>query len=212
MANTSTMEHSFTAVVNERHAVKHYDPNHRISRADLMEILEMAGKAPSSWNLQHWKFLVIEDPGKKQALLPIANNQKQVVDASVVVAVLGDLEAHRHAEPLYSGAVKAGAISEELKNTLVGQIQGVYKSSPQVGRDEAIRNASLAAMQLMLAAKAKGYDTCPMGGYNPAKLVEEFHIPSRYLPIMLVTIGKALKPAYSSPRFKVEEITVWNGF
>lgn len=210
--STQMMNKNFEMVVRERHSVRYYDPEHRINRKDLMEILELAAQAPSSWNLQHWKFLVIEDKARKEALLPIANNQKQVVDASVVIAVLGDLEADKNAETIYGGAVKVGAMTEEIKNALVGQIQGAYKSSQQLGRDEAIRNASLAAMQIMLAAKSKGYDTCPMGGYNPAKLVEEFRIPSRYLPIMLISIGKGIKPAHASHRFKVDELTVFNGF
>ncbi len=201
----------FEAVVRERHSVRNYDPMHRISHRDIMEIIDLAAQAPSSWNLQHWKFLVIENQAQKQLLLPIANNQQQVMDASAVIAVLGDLEANLNAESIYGEAVKAGAMSEQTMDALVGQISNAYQS-PQVARDEAIRNASLAAMQLMLAAKAKGYDSCPMGGYHPAKLVEALKIPSRYIPILLISIGRAVKPAHPSHRFNADELTVWNGF
>ncbi len=52
-------------------------------------------------------------------------------------------------------------------------------------------NASLAAMQLMLAAKATGWDTCAIGGFNPQALTDEFNVSSRYVPIMLITIGES---------------------
>ncbi|WP_281287212.1 nitroreductase family protein [Paenibacillus hemerocallicola] len=73
-------------------------------------------------------------------------------------------------------------------------------------------NASLAAMQLMLATKEAGLDSCPMGGFDSEKLIEAFRIPERYIPVMLVSVGKAAKPAYPSSRFEVEAAAVWNSF
>ncbi len=208
----STISSDFFKVAAERHSVKQYDPSVKMSEQEIKELLEIATKAPSSWNLQHWKFLVINDQAAKEKLLPIAYNQQQVVQASAVIAVLGDLEANKNAEAVFGPAVSAGQMPEEVKNSLIGQIEYVYTNIPNAPRDEAIRNASLAAMQLMLAAKAKGYDTCPMGGYDPVRLVSEFGIPSRYLPVMLITVGKAAQPARVSPRFPVEETIVWNHF
>jgi nitroreductase len=202
----------FTAVINQRHSVKQYDPTYKMSRDEIKELLELTAKAPSSWNLQHWKFLVFDEQEAKEKLLPIAYNQQQVVQASIVVAILGDLEANKNAERVYSEAVKAGYMPAEIKERLVGQIEQAYAGNPHVARDEAIRNASLAAMQLMLAAKAKGLDTCPMGGFDPAKLVEQFNIPDRYLPVMLISVGKAAQPARPSSRFPLDEVIVWNRF
>lgn len=203
---------SFESIVKARHSVRYYDPNYKIGRDELKRLLELASLAPSSWNLQHWKFLVFDDAEAKRRLLPIANNQRQVVDASAVVAVLGDLEADKNAEPVYDTAVKTGYATEEIKKTMVEQIRSVYKTYPHVARDEAIRNASLAAMQLMLAAKAMGYDTCPMGGFNASRLIEEYRIPARYIPVMLISVGKAARPGRPTGRFSVDELTVWNTF
>jgi nitroreductase len=206
--NTPT---DFFEVVKSRRAVKQYDASYKMSEAELKELLEIAGRAPSSWNLQHWKFFVITDQDAKQRLLPIAYGQQQVVDASAVIAVLGDLEANRNAEAVFGPAVAAGQMSAEVKKNLIAQIDGAY-TIPTVPRDEAIRNASLAAMTLMLAARAKGLDTCPMGGFDAQKFVEEFRVPSRYLPVMLITVGKAAQPGRPSDRFPVEETVVWNRF
>ncbi|MEC0247688.1 nitroreductase family protein [Paenibacillus chitinolyticus] len=199
-------------VIAERHSVKSYDPDFVFPEDHKELILNAANQAPSSWNLQHWKFLVIDDPAAKQRLLPIANNQKQVAESSFVVAVLGDLQANLNAETIYGAAVESGFLTPEIKDTLVSQINGAYASGGSIPRDEAIRNASFASMQLMLAAKALGYDTCPMGGFNPAAFVQEFNVPERYIPTLLISVGKAAKPAYASGRFPLEQVVVKNSF
>ncbi|WP_027408350.1 nitroreductase family protein [Anoxybacteroides tepidamans] len=198
----------FVAVVNERQSIRKYDPNFSISKEELEEILEIAGKAPSAWNLQHWHFLVIHGKEAQQRLLPIAYNQQQIVDASAVVVVLGDLEANRNTDAVYDPLVQAGHMTREIKETLAQQIVGAYENK-QYARDAALINASLAAMQLMLAATAKGFGTCPIGGFNAEKLMEEFQIPKRYVPVMLITVGKSIAPAHNSLRLPVESTTTW---
>jgi len=205
------LQQDFFTVVNQRHSVKQYDASVKMSKDEIKELLEITAKAPSAWNLQHWKFLVFDDQEAKEKLLPISYYQQQVVQASIVVAILGDLEANKNAQAVFGPDVEAGLMSQEVMNTLVGQIEGAY-TRPNVARDAAILNSSLAGMQLMLAAKAMGYDTCPMGGFDPQKLVETFNIPSRYLPVMLVTVGKAAQPARPSSRLPIDDITVWNRF
>ncbi|MBP1965242.1 nitroreductase family protein [Paenibacillus aceris] len=198
-------------VLEERHSVKQYQAGHKMPQADLEQLLTSTSQAPSSWNLQHWKLLVIDDQAQKEKLLPIAYGQKQIVESSVVIAVLGDLEANKNAELVFGPAVDAGFMPKQLKDTLVAQIEGAYQY-PQVARDEAIRNASLAAMQLMIAAKAMGYDTCPMGGYDATKFVEAFNVPARYVPVMLISVGLAASPARSAGRLSLDQITVSNTF
>jgi nitroreductase len=67
-------------------------------------------------------------------------------------------------------------------------------------------------MQLMLAAKAKGYDTCPMGGFDKQALIKELNIPDRYIPVMMITIGKAAAPAHASSRFSLEKLVTEESF
>lgn len=209
---SSIKQTDFFTVVQERHSVKHFDGTYALSEQDIKELLEIASSAPSAWNLQHWKFLAITDQTVKEKLLPIAYGQKQVVEASVVVAILGDLQANQNSEAVFEPAVRLGQMPEEVKSTLIGQIEQAYASIPSFPRDEAIRNSSLAAMQLMLAAKAKGLDSCPLGGYDTNQLIDAFNIPPRYVPVMLVAIGKAAIPARLSDRFPVEHAIIWNGF
>lgn len=199
-------------VMEARHSVRKYDPSAVIPQEDLNEILRLAAKAPSSWNLQHWRFLVVTDQAVKEKLLPIANGQQQVVDASATIIILGDLEADKSARPIYDAAVANGFMDQRVRDILIGQIEGAYDSNPQFVRDEAVRNSSFAAMQLMLAAKAKGYDTCPMGGYNRDALIEALNIPPRYLPTLMISIGKAKVEAHPSARFALDELVIYNQF
>ncbi|UFJ39961.1 nitroreductase family protein [Brevibacillus humidisoli] len=207
-----TLQQDFFTIIQDRGAVKQFDSSVKMTQAEIAKLIEYASTAPSSWNLQHWKFLVIHDDEAKKKLLPIAYRQQQVIDASATIAVLGDFEANKNAEAVYGPAVAAGAMTEEVKERLLANIEQTYATVPHAPRDEAIRNASLAAMQLMLAAKAMGYDTCPMGGFDAQQLVSVFGIPQRYLPILLIAVGKAAQPARPSSRFPADQIIVWNQF
>lgn len=199
-------------VMEARHSVRKYDPTATIPQGELNEILRLAASAPSSWNLQHWRFLVVTDLAIKEKLLPIAYNQQQVVDAYATIIILGDLEADKSARPVYDEAVANGLMNETVRDTMIAQIEGAYKSNPEIARDEAIRNSSYAAMQLMLAAKAKGYDTCPMGGYNRDALIKELNIPSRFLPTLMLTVGKASVQAHPTARFGLDQLVINNSF
>ncbi|MNI06823.1 putative NAD(P)H nitroreductase YodC [compost metagenome] len=198
-------------VITERHSVKQYKKNHQMPQEHLEQLLQATTLAPSSWNLQQWKFLVIEDQTYKEKLLPIAYGQKQIIESSVVIAVLGDTQANLNIEPIFGPLVEAGLLPQSVKDTLASQIEGAYQNS-QVAHDEAIRNSSLAAMQLMLAAKEMGYDTCPMGGFDKNRFVQEFNIPERYIPNMLISVGLAEIPARASARLPLDQVVVTNTF
>ncbi|HWO96210.1 MAG TPA: nitroreductase family protein [Bacillus sp. (in: firmicutes)] len=202
------MTKDFFEIVNERASVRHYDSSVKLSKEEVTELLEATGKSPSAWNLQHWNYIVFLSDDSKKKLLPIAYNQKQVVEAGAVIAILGDLEANKNTEVVYNPLVEAGHMTSEVKDILAGQIEAAYQNTVYA-RDAAFSNASLAAMTLMLAAKAKGYDTCAMGGFNVQQFIEEFKVPERYIPIMLISVGKALKPAHSSARLPVEQLSTW---
>ncbi|KXG10344.1 nitroreductase family protein [Anoxybacillus rupiensis] len=208
MATQTSTTKDFLTVINERQSVRKYDPSFPISKEELKEILELTGKAPSAWNLQQWHFLVFHGEEAQKRLLPIAYNQQQIVDASAVIAVLGDLEANRNTDSVYDPLVEAGHMTKEIKETLAKQIAGAYENK-QYARDAAFTNASLAAMQLMLVATAKGWSTCPIGGFDAEKFMKEFQVPERYIPVMLVTIGKSTAPAHRSTRLPVDVTTTW---
>jgi len=211
MEQLTTQKAAFLDVITERRSVRHYDPSVKITRDEITEMLKEATLAPSSSNLQPWRFLVIDDQEWKEKLLPIAFNQQQVADASAVIAILGDYEGYKAAETIYNKAVSAGYMNEEVKSSLIQNINSRYSNRErEVIKQIALVDGGLVAMQFMLVAKARGYDTVPMGGYNPAKFKEVFNISDRYETIMLIALGKAAQPGHPTVRLDVEDITFWN--
>jgi nitroreductase len=215
MSNSQTIEkieqQMFLDVIRERRSVRAYDPSVKISREEMTEILELATLAPSSSNLQPWRFLVIDKPELKEKLLPIAYNQQQVVEASAVIAVLGDVKSYEKAEKIYGQAVEAGFMPIDTAASFIERTVGMYsKLSPEVARQIVFTDGGLISMQLMLVARSKGYDTVPMGGYDKAKFVEVFGISEQFVPVMLIAIGKAAKPGHPTTRLPIEDVAFFN--
>lgn len=204
----NALEQNIIRVMKERGSVRKYQRGVEIPPATLKSIMEAAGSAPSAWNLQHWKFLVIQNQENKNRILPAAYHQQQVADASAVIIVLGDTEANKNAEEVYDELVRSGSMTEEARNNIVNDINNFYTNVETAGVHEAIRNASFAAMQLMLAAKAHGLDTCPMGGFSADALREELSIPERYTPVLMLALGYAEQSAYPTNRFSVDQIVI----
>lgn len=178
----------FTDVVTERRTVRSYadDP---IDRDTIAAIIEEATLAPSSFNLQPWEFLVVSDEENRERLQDIACGQPQVTDAPVVVAVFGSLDPAANADRVLADEVEKGYRDEAAAERTREAIEGKREGSEADRRLWTTASTSLAAMTLMLAARARGLGTCPMGGFDADRLVEEFDVPDEYEPVMLVTMG-----------------------
>lgn len=203
----SASEQALSTVILERHSVRKYDPTVKISQQEILDILKEATLAPSSSNLQPWKFIVIQDEETKKELRAIANNQEQVETSSAVIAVLGDKEMYKNVENIYRPALDAGMIDEERFSQIVANTTKLYSSATVEGRvNIANFDTGLVSMQLMLIAKARGYDTVPMGGFNKQKFIERFEISDRYFPAVLIALGKAAAPGRETTRLPIQEI------
>ncbi|MBF4692155.1 nitroreductase family protein [Fusibacter ferrireducens] len=201
----------FHDVVRGRHATRVYNSEIKVAKEEITEIIEQATLAPSGGNLQSWRFLVMDSPELKQKLLPIAYNQKQVVEASAVIVVLGDLECYTMADKIYGRAVDAGFLSEDMAKTFIKRYTDLYSNmSSEEIRQTICIDCGLASMQLMLTARSKGYDTGPMSGFDKEKFLEAFNISDRYFPVLLITFGKAKAPAYPTVRLPIQDVTFFN--
>ncbi|SIR03627.1 Nitroreductase [Peribacillus simplex] len=203
----------FITVAKERRSVRQYDAEYVMTEEEIREILDIAIQAPSSSNLQPWRFLVIQDKQTQQELLPIANNQQQIVDASAVIAVLADIEGYKNAERIYGELVNKGIMKNEIKEPYVASILHNYGNfSADKALSVAMIDGGLVSMQIMLAAKAKGYDTVPMGGFNEAKFVDAFNVPENFKPVMLISIGKGTKAGFEKVRLPLDDVLTWNKY
>lgn len=200
----------FKDVVFNRHSVKEFDKDYKIEREEMLQILEEATKAPSSVNLQPWRFVIVESEEGKDKLRPIIKfNTKQNDSSSAMILIFGDMKCYEKTDQIYSQAVEAGYMNEDDINKSVELFNQVYKSFSKEEMNDVVKiDSSLAAMQLMLVARAHGYDTNPIGGFEKDQLAEAFGLdPDRYVPVMIVAIGKAAYTAHKSPRLDVKDIT-----
>jgi putative NAD(P)H nitroreductase len=183
----------FLEIVQTRRSAMNFEDGVAISHAELEEIFALTRLAPSAYNLQHAHYWVVSDPEKKEQVRAAAWNQYKVHTASAAIVVLGDKLAYQKAPQIYDGLRTLGVMSQEEFDKTVEGITAAYEGNEAFQRDEAIRNASLSAMQMMLVAKEKGWDTCPMIGFKPDELQAALGIPDRFVPVMLITIGKDSK-------------------
>lgn len=203
----NTSETSLSTLISERRSVRKYDPDFKISQEEILDILKEAALAPSSSNLQPWKFLVIQDEETKKELRMIANNQEQVETSSAVIAVLADREMYRNGEAVYRSNFEAGYMDETTMNRMIENTNNLYPSAPvQMRENIASFDAGLISMQLMLIARARGYDTVPMGGFNRQQFIEKFNIDGRYMPVLLLSLGKAAAPGHPTTRLPIQKI------
>ena len=194
-------------VMHERKSVRKYDPQFKIPQSQLEELLMEASSAPSSSNLQPWRFLVIQDEAIKKELRTIAFNQEQVETSSAIIAVLGDIEMYKNVEEVNNQNFELGYMDEATKNMMIENSLKLYSNLPEeVLTNIATFDAGLISMQIMLLAKDMGYDTVPMGGFDKNAFAKRFELPDHIKPILLIAIGKAAVPAHNSSRLPLEKI------
>jgi len=201
---------NFQELANARHSVRKYTPGLTISDAELQKIFELVVLSPSSFNVQHWRFVVVRDQARKKELRGLSFYQAQVEEAAAVVLVCGRLDAHQDAARIYADADQA------TREKYVPMIHGAYDGESALQREEAVRSGSLAAMSLMYAAKANGWDSGPMIGFDAAKVAEYLKLDGSTIPVMMVVLGKALdgeQPArgYRRPVQEVVKLEAGDG-
>jgi Nitroreductase len=181
----------FVSVVTDRRSANKFNKGVPIEDRELNEIFELVKYAPSSFNLQHAHYVVVRDEDIKQQVYEAANKQYKVQTASAVILVLGHMDAHLNAAEINEGLLSLGVINKQEFDFTVSSVQEFYEERGEAfKRDEAIRNANLSAMLFMLAAKEKGWDSSPMIGFDPEAMMKVLDIPDRYVPALLIGIGK----------------------
>ena len=194
--------------IESRRSVKHYDPEHQITEEELNQLLSLAILSPTSFNLQNWRFVVVTDPEIRGQLREAAWNQAQVTEASIVVLLCGDLKAAEKDPGRYWKDAPAAA-----RDVLVPMITPFYQDNPQLQRDEVMRSCGIAGQTLMLAARAMGYDSCPMVGFDFNRVAGIIGLPEDHIIAFMLTIGKALKPAWPRPgQLPLSEVVVRDRF
>ncbi len=199
--------HTFQAI-RERRAIKHYDPAHRMTQEEEEKLVDLAMQAPSSFNIQHWRLVKVSDPDLRAQIRAAANDQAQVTEASLLFVITADVKAwEKNPQRYWRNAPQA------VQDFIVPWMKPFYEGKEQLQRDEAMRSVGFIAQTMMLAAKAMGYDSCPMIGFDPEKVAQLINLPKDHVIGMMLTVGKATKPAWPKPGFiERKEMVIENKF
>jgi nitroreductase len=194
--------------IKKRRAIKSYDPTHEMTEAEVKRLFELAVLAPTAFNIQNWRFVAVKDKELRKQIRAAAWDQAQVTDASLLIVLCGDLKSFEK-EPVryWRNAAKP------IQDYIVPAIDGYYRGREQVQRDEVMRSCGIAAQTIMLAAKAMGYDSCPMDGFDFDAVGKLINLPADHVIAMFVVVGKGTKDAWPMPgQLPVDEVVINNKF
>lgn len=180
--------------IRTRRSVKHYDPNHRMAASEEKQLLELALLAPTAFNIQNWRFLVVKDPDIRKQIRAAAWDQAQVTDASLLILLCADKQAYAKDPARYWKNAPRAA-----QDMVVPNIPKYYDGNDRVKLDEAHRSCGMAGQTLMLAARALGYDSCPMDGFDYNAVGKIINLPEDHVISFMIAIGKGTQEAWPRP-------------
>jgi nitroreductase len=183
------MHHPAITLIERRVSANAFDPTHELTDEQIEELVRLATRAPTAYNLQNWRFIAVRAPEAKLRLQRVAHGQQKVLRAAVTFIVCGVLPFHADIPQRLSSFVEAGLMTAATASGWQEGARAQY-ADPRVARDEAVRSASLGAATLMLAAEAMGYACGPMGGFDPDGVAREFGLGHDEVPVMLVAVGR----------------------
>ena len=186
--------------IAKRRAIRKFDPNRPLADELLKQILGLASLAPSSFNTQPFRFLVVRSQKNRDRLRSCAYGQPKVGEAPVVIVVLGYHNPHKTNMPaIIDQSVRIGAMTKEIGAGILGRTSASLERV--LNRDEwATRSTMPAAATLMIAAESLGVSSAPMEGFEPEKIRQEFGVPEDHAICALIALGFALEePRVSRP-------------
>jgi nitroreductase len=179
-----------------------------MSDEEIQKLLEAAVQAPTSFNIQHWRFVLVRDPALRAEIRANGNDQAQMTDASLLVIMTADVHAWKKDPQRYWKNAPA-----EVAKILVDWMGPFHEGRQWLQRDEAQRSIGMAMQTLMLAAKAMGYDSCPMIGFDIDKVAELVKLPEDHVMGPMVAIGKGTKNPWPKPgQLSLDEVVVEDRF
>jgi nitroreductase len=181
-----------TQVLLERRATSHFEPD-EVPEEYLQAMLKLAAQAPSGYNLEPWRFIVVRGAENRKRLQAAAFGQPKVAEAPVVVIAIGMKEEwKKRADEVFQEGPKRGFGKPENTQKYMEGALGFLSTLPM--NVWVNRHTMIAFTTLMLAAEAYGFDTAPMEGFDAAAVKKEFGIPDEAEVVALLAIGRGKKP------------------
>jgi nitroreductase len=185
------------STVSARRSIRDYRPE-PIERGEILEILALAGRAPSAWNLQPWRFVAVVEPETRAALQGAAFGQPQVGRAPAVIVVYSDMV---DALGRLDDMLPAGEAAREKTRS---NILNYFASLNSAQRDAWGRGqANIALGYLLLVLESRGYGSSPMLGFDPARVKALLGLPDHVEVAALVAFGQPAEEGRPSLRHDV---------
>ena len=183
------MNHPIISAIEARRTINLFDASRGLEDAHIHELVRLATTAPTSFNLQNWRFIAVRTPEAKQRLRALAWDQAKVTEAAVTFIICGQLADHRTIPDRLASSVEAGFMPQEMVPGWEGAAKSLYFEQPQRQRDEAIRTATFGAGTLIYAAHGLGLGSSPMIGFDSDAVADAFELAADEVPVMLLAVG-----------------------
>jgi nitroreductase len=195
---------TLSQAIEERRASPSFDGT-PIPAEDLKQILDAGLHAPSGYNMQPWRFIVVQSPEQKRRLRAASYNQAKVEEASAVIVACGDADGWRKDVDLMLQLGREGGMPEsyaaQARTSVSNFLSGFTTEEMHAWLN---KHVMIATTHMMLMAEVMGYDTAPMEGFEQDKVHEVLRLPMSYWVVALLGIGH-LKGAdkYNGGRFEM---------
>jgi len=192
-------------IIKERRATMSFEP-FSIPDELLETILQLSLQAPSGYNLQPWRFVVVTDQRRKDKLKEAAFGQEKVSQASAIIIALGMKESWKKTskEVFEQGAKRGAGDPSKIDESIAGAFKFLDSQSMPVW---VTRHTMIPFTYLMLICEAFGLNTAPMEGFNPESVRSAIHAPQEAEIVAMLAIGKAKGPSKPYPgRFDLSRV------
>jgi nitroreductase len=187
-------EKRLSEVVFDRRSTPSFD-GEPIPPEDLRTILSAGIHAPSGYNVQPWRFVVVQSPEGRRRLRAASYNQGKVEEASVVIVACGDADGwRRDLDDMLQMGLAAGmpeGYAAQARNAVPHYLSSF---SGEQMRGWLNKQVMLAFTHMMLMAEVLGYDTAPMEGFEQEKVREALRLPLSYWVVALLAVGHLKGP------------------
>lgn len=204
MVKTAKHEKLLSQAIKERRATPSFD-GAPIPPEDLRKILEAGLSAPSGYNMQPWRFVVVQGEEQKKRLRGAAYNQGKVEEASAVIVACGDTDGWRKdLEPMLQQGLEGGmpeGYAAQARNSVPNFLSHFNRDEMHGWLNKMVM---IATTHMMLTAEVMGYDTAPMEGFEQTKVHEVLRLPLSYWVVALLAIGHLKGPdKFNGGRFDI---------
>ena len=201
----STIVGAADSAAESRRSIRQYEAS-PIPEADLRQLLRLAGKAPSAYNAQPWRFVVVQNEALKSQLSAAAYNQQQIVRAPATIVMYSDMQSalERMPESVHPD------LPQDKRDAAVESFRGTFATQSVEERETwGVSQSNIALGYLLLLAESMGFATSPMLGFDPEKVKSLLGLPGHVRIPALVSIGYPAEEGFRPHRLPSESLVVF---